>query len=71
MGIGWLGAGYNIGSGRMFGSTGASRDYKKVAELYCDNNNKWTYLPDTVKDKRGGTKRKSIHKRTSKTRRHK
>jgi hypothetical protein len=41
MGVSWLGAGINTGSGTLIGS----RDYKEIAELYCDNGI-WTYKPN-------------------------
>jgi hypothetical protein len=45
------------------GSLGATRDYKQIAELYCDADGKWTYIPDIVKNKLGGTKRQKKVKR--------
>ena len=44
MGVGWTGAGINIGSGTITGA----RDYKEVATLYCSDNGTWTYVPDSL-----------------------
>jgi hypothetical protein len=44
MGVGWLGAGINAGSGTLTGA----RDYKDIATLYCSDNGTWTYIPNSL-----------------------
>jgi hypothetical protein len=71
MGVGWLGAGINAGSGTLTGS----RDYKELATLYCSNGT-WTYVPDSlaatapVKQAGGSRRRRHKKKRGRKTRKH-
>ena len=80
MGVGWNGAGINAGSGTWTGA----RDYKELATLYCSDNGTWTYIPDSLpaaaatasRGQAGGTRRrglfrkKSVSKKSAKTRRH-
>jgi hypothetical protein len=76
MGVGWLGAGINAGSGTLTGA----RDYKELATLYCSDNGTWTYVPDSLSAvpavQAGGTRRrrlfrkKNVSKKSAKTRRH-
>jgi len=66
MGVGFLGGGINAGSGVISGS----RDYKEIAELYCDANGKWTYKPNfssgsvaTLPVMKGGSRKRTIYRR--------